>query len=68
MIKVQDSSVHKRHVDHIHHRVENPNVSNDQVSEESPLVTFAVEHSEQTPSTARTQNRTDSSSLVTPTI
>ena len=26
MIEAQDSSVHKHHVDHIHHREENPSV------------------------------------------
>jgi len=71
MVKVQDGSVHKCHIDHIHHRVDNPSVSNtstaghNQISEESSLVTFPIE---QAPPTASAQNRTDSSSSVTPTI
>ena len=71
MVEVQDGSVHKRHVDHIHDRVDNSSVptslSTTQSSEESPLVTFPVEHSDssqQSPPTASTQNST-SSSVVT---
>ena len=73
MVEVQDGSVHKSHVDHIHDRVDNSSVptslSTSQSSEESPLVTFPVEHSDssqQSPPTASTQNSTSSSSVVTP--
>ena len=70
MIEAQDGSVHKRHVDHIHHREENSRVptrlTNSHVSDESPLVTFPVDHtadSEQLPDSDSTQSSTDS---VTP--
>ena len=60
-------------VDYIHDRVDNSSVpislSTSQSSEESPLVTFPVEHydsSQQSPPTASSQNSTSSSSVVTP--
>ena len=73
MIEVQDGSVHKRHVDHIRHREANSSLStrssSSDVSEESPLVTFPLDHTadlEQSSDVPSAQNTTDSNSVTPP--
>jgi len=78
MIQLQDGTVHKRHLDHIHQRVDNPSAPTSssnasQATEESPLVTYPVEllptdsessQSEQSQSTISAQNNTDLSTAA----
>ena len=78
MIQLQDGTVHKRHLDHIHQKVDNPSAPTSssnasQATEESPLVTYPVEllptdsessQSEQSQSTISAQNNTDLSTAA----